>query len=127
MEGHRLPIFLGVAVCPSGIDMAQRTRIHEAVTRHEGVYYNKLERPVRVTHLLCSGEERTDKIKYAEKFNTTGEASIHIVWEEWFWDCLTFGGRFDESAYSIKNPRPERRASPKGTFSLSFRFAWVFY
>jgi hypothetical protein len=51
-----------------------------------------LERPVRITHLLCSGDEETEKMKYAEKFNRQGEARIWLVWEEWFWDSLEFGG-----------------------------------
>ena len=51
-----------------------------------------IERPVRVTHLLCSGDENTEKTKSAEKFNKKGEADIKLVWEEWFWDCINFGG-----------------------------------
>ena len=57
-----------------------------------GGTFMKLERPVRVTHLLCSGDEQTDKMTMAEKFNAKGEARIHLVWEEWFWDSLDFGG-----------------------------------
>lgn len=34
----------------------------------------------------------TDKMMYARKFNDRGEAKIMMVWEEWFWDCLEFGG-----------------------------------
>lgn len=55
--------------------------------------------------MLCSGDvndnadlgenvEPTDKMRYAEKFNRSGEADIKLVWEEWFWDCLEFGGGF---------------------------------
>lgn len=51
-----------------------------------------IERPVKVTHLLCSGDDVTDKMKYAEKFNQRGESDIKLVWEEWFWDCVNFGG-----------------------------------
>ena len=51
-----------------------------------------IERPVKVTHLLCSGDEKTEKMEYAEKFNKKGEANIKLVWEEWFWDCINFGG-----------------------------------
>ena len=78
-----------------------------------------LERPVRVTHLLCSGEEETDKMVYADKFNKQGEANIKMVWEEWFWDCLEFGGRFDEDNYLVTKPRPQRRTPPpvEGIFS----------
>lgn len=48
-------------------------------------------------------------MKYAEKFNSRGEAKIHLVWEEWFWDSIDFGGRFDEAKYQVSLPRPERK------------------
>jgi DNA replication regulator DPB11 len=53
---------------------------------------------VRVTHLLCSGDEETEKMHYAQKFNERGEADIKLVWEEWFWDSLGFGGAFSAFA-----------------------------
>jgi DNA replication regulator DPB11 len=49
---------------------------------------------VRVTHLLCSGDEETEKMHYARKFNERGEADIKLIWEEWFWDSLGFGGAY---------------------------------
>ncbi|KAF9525812.1 hypothetical protein CPB83DRAFT_858926 [Crepidotus variabilis] len=114
IETHRLPIFSGVIICPSGIsDVTRRTRISRLVVQHQGVYATKLERPVKVTHLLCSGDEETDKMRYAEKFNGRGEAKIHLVWEEWFWDSVNFGGRFDETKYGVKRPRPEPRTQPE--------------
>ncbi|KAF8193425.1 hypothetical protein BJ912DRAFT_241190 [Pholiota molesta] len=110
VEQHRLPIFSGVIVCPSGItDITRRTQINKLVRQHDGAYLKDLERPVRVTHLLCSGDEDTEKMRYAEKFNARGEAKIHLVWEEWFWDSLDFGGRFDEATYQVRRPRPERK------------------
>ncbi|KAK7436714.1 protein kinase activating protein dpb11 [Stygiomarasmius scandens] len=109
---HRLPTFSGIIVCPSGItDIRRRTQINNLVTQHGGTYLKNLERPVRVTHLLCSGDEETDKMRYAQKFNKTGEADIKVVWEEWFWDSLEFGGRFDENTYAVHQPRPEPRIS----------------
>ncbi|KAH0833426.1 hypothetical protein J3R83DRAFT_12539 [Lanmaoa asiatica] len=108
---YRLPIFSGVILSLSGIeDVHRRTEINRLVTAHQGVYLKNLERPVRVTHLLCSGDAETDKIKYAEKFNKRKEAHIHLVWEEWFWDSLEFGGRFDERKYQVSRPRPERKS-----------------
>ncbi|KAF8834783.1 hypothetical protein BDN67DRAFT_959642 [Paxillus ammoniavirescens] len=108
---HRLPIFSGVILSLSGIeDISQRTTINSILTAQQGVYVKNLERPVKVTHLLCSGDTVTDKMKYAEKFNKRGEANIHLVWEEWFWDCLEFGGRFDERKYQVSRPRPERKS-----------------
>ena len=62
------------------------------------MYIAKLERPVKVTHLLCSGDEETDKMCYAE---------TQLVWQEWFWDSLHFGGRFEEATYQVRRPRPE--------------------
>ncbi|KAJ7652610.1 hypothetical protein B0H17DRAFT_405281 [Mycena rosella] len=52
-------------------------------------------------------------MRYADKFNRAGEADppIQLVWEEWFWDCVEFGGRFDEVRYQARMPRPERRAT----------------
>lgn len=90
---HRLPIFSGVVLCLSGItDLERRLQINKLVTQNGGTYVKNLERPVRVTHLLCSGDEETDKMRYAAKFNKRKEANIHLVWEEWFWDSLEFGG-----------------------------------
>jgi DNA replication regulator DPB11 len=33
---------------------------------------------------------------YAEKFNSAGEANppFQLVWDEWFWDCLEYGGAY---------------------------------
>ncbi|KAI0035513.1 hypothetical protein K488DRAFT_43095, partial [Vararia minispora EC-137] len=112
IEQHRLPIFDRVILCLSGYeDIPTRTEINRKVTRNGGIYVKALERPVRVTHLICSGSEETDKMKYARKFNERREANIKIVWEEWFNDCLEYGaGQFDETPYLIEKPRPEPRA-----------------
>jgi len=84
----------------SGIsDVTKRTQIHTLLTQQDGVYVKNLERPVKVTHLLCSGDEETDKMRYANKFNARGEASIRLVWEEWFWDSLEFGGRISTNHF----------------------------
>ncbi|CAA7267493.1 unnamed protein product [Cyclocybe aegerita] len=114
MEQHRLPVLGGLVICTSGItDILRRTQISKLVVAHEGQYVSALERPVKVTHLLCSGDEETDKMRYAEKFNGRGEAKIHLVWEEWFWDSIEFGGRFDEATYQVRRPRPERKTLPE--------------
>ena len=119
VQDHRLPVFSGVVVCPSGItDITRRTEICKLVTAHQGSYAPKLERPVKVTHLLCSGDEETDKMRLAEKFKTRGEADIQLVWEEWFWDSLHYGGRFDEAPYHVRNPRPEPRAHIDCTYVM---------
>lgn len=94
--------------------MTRRTQINKLVTHQGGTYIKNLERPVKVTHLLCSGDEETEKMRYAEKFNKKGEANIFLVWEEWFWDSLEFGGRFEEAKYAVTRPRPERKTIPEG-------------
>jgi DNA replication regulator DPB11 len=94
IKAHRLPIFSGVTLCVTGIeDVSLRTKINKLVTSQGGAYAKALERPVKVTHLICSGDEETEKRRYADKFNSTGEAKIHVIWEEWFWDCLEYGGK----------------------------------
>ncbi|KAF8071539.1 hypothetical protein FPV67DRAFT_1667036 [Lyophyllum atratum] len=118
IERHRLPIFSGIILCPSGItDITRRTQINKLLTENGGAYMKNLERPVKVTHLLCSGDEETEKMRYAEKFNSRGEANVHLVWEEWFWDSLEFGGRFDEEKYQVRRPRPERKSLPEAATS----------
>ncbi|KAJ7236947.1 hypothetical protein C8J57DRAFT_1728118 [Mycena rebaudengoi] len=112
MASHRLPLFSGITVCVSGVpSIVQRTQINKLISAHGGTYVKALERPVRVTHLLCAGDDVTDKMRYAEKFNRAGEADppIQLVWEEWFWDCVEYGGRWDEDRYRVTGKRPERR------------------
>ncbi|EGN99365.1 hypothetical protein SERLA73DRAFT_90716 [Serpula lacrymans var. lacrymans S7.3] len=111
LEKYRLPVFSGVILSLSGIDdIPRRTQINQLVTQQGGMYLKNLERPVKVTHLLCSGDVETEKMKYAEKFNKRREAKIQLVWEEWFWDSLEFGGRVDERRYQVNRPRPERKS-----------------
>lgn len=119
IKTHRLPPFAGVVVCVSGIgDVARRLEIHQEVTKGGGTYVKQLERPVKVTHLLCgnTSEAESEKVRYAQKFNDMREAQIHIVWEDWFWDSLRFGGRFNEERYLVSNPRPSPRALLEGAF-----------
>ena len=121
IKRHRLPPFSGVVLCVSGIeDVSKRMQINHEVTKAGGVYVKHLERPVKVTHLLCANtcEGESEKVRYAQKFNEKGEARIRIVWEDWFWDSLRFGGRFDEEAYLVSNPRPPPRVLPPGMLEL---------
>ena len=94
IEDHRLPIFEKIVLCLSGFtDVSQRTEINRLVTKHGGTYVKDIVRPVKVTHLLCTGEVETDKMRYARKFNKAREANIKIVWEEWFHDSIRYGGK----------------------------------
>ena len=117
IENHRLPPFTGVILCVSGMDdVGRRLEVSRELAAAGGLYVKQITRPVRVTHLICANtcEAETDKVHYANKFNQMGEASIRIVWEDWFWDSLKFGGRFDEEAYLVSNPRPPPRELPEG-------------
>ncbi|KAI0791154.1 hypothetical protein C8Q75DRAFT_850798 [Abortiporus biennis] len=120
---HRLPIFNGVVATLTGVTpITKRTEINKLLGENGGTYLKNLERPVRVTHLLCGDDclspssseiQLQDKMKYALKFNQRGEANIKIIWEEWFWDSLLVGGRLDEAAYEVDfdgiKPRPQRK------------------
>ncbi|TBU46920.1 PITH domain-containing protein [Dichomitus squalens] len=119
LSAHRLPIFAGVVLCVSGIDdVARRMEINRALTAQGGTYVKQIIRPVRVTHLICGNESEegeSEKVRYAVKFNQGGEARIRIVWEDWFWDSLRFGGRFDEERYEVGKPRAPPRVLPDDT------------
>ncbi|KAF4571187.1 hypothetical protein EYR36_008516 [Pleurotus pulmonarius] len=99
---HRLPVFSDVILCPTGIlDVSRRAQIRGLVTAHGGSYVGNLQ--PHVTHLLCAGDDETDKMWYAEKANFTGEARppILLVREEWFWDSLEIGARCEEEKYQV--------------------------
>ncbi|KAJ6581823.1 hypothetical protein B0H19DRAFT_517938 [Mycena capillaripes] len=110
VAAHRLPVFCGVTLCTSGIpEIVRRTKINKALTAAGGTYVADLDS--RVTHLLCAGDTETDKMRDAEELNRARGADppIQLVWEEWFWDSLEYGGRFDEKTYQVRAPRPARR------------------
>ena len=104
----------------------------------------------RVTHLICGGDgdgEPSDKIIYARGHNEDVRkgrkegSEILIVWEEWYYDSLEFGGRsatflslrrfdtfifgnlgrFPEEEYSITRPKPRRKTFvPRALFAIAF-------
>ncbi|TCD70891.1 hypothetical protein EIP91_001199 [Steccherinum ochraceum] len=127
VKQHRLPILNGVVVTLTGAPAVHhRTEVNKLVTQNGGTYVKSLERPIKVTHLICfsesTGEEGargpwtsdlSEKMMYAKKFNERGEANIRMVWEEWLWDCLAHNGRFDEEEYLVSKPRPQRKKSPQ--------------
>ncbi|KAJ7656292.1 hypothetical protein DFH06DRAFT_468904 [Mycena polygramma] len=120
VAAHRLPVFAGVTLCVSGIDnIVHRTQINKALTAAGGTYVATLEPPVHVTHLLCTGEVDTDKMRDAEELNRVrlADPPIQLVWEEWFWDSLEYHGRFDETLYRTRRPRRARREPSIATIS----------
>jgi hypothetical protein len=51
------------------------------------------------------------------------EKMIMIVWEGWFWDCVSFNGRFPEEKWRLENqdlpPPPDYSAREQGMFILN--------
>jgi len=47
-----------------------------------------------VTHLVCGSSCTSDKVEAARQYNKSRAADnkVHIVWEEWLYDCLAFNG-----------------------------------
>ncbi|KAI0688222.1 hypothetical protein BC835DRAFT_1373595 [Cytidiella melzeri] len=115
IQMHRLPIFSKVVLCLSSVgDDDERTEIVRRVKEEGGSCVANIERPVKVTHLLCTTglDAMTERMRYAEKFNKQREARIRMVWQEWFWDSLKVGGRCDEDSYDVSEPRPIREPTP---------------
>ncbi|KAF7348440.1 hypothetical protein MVEN_01361000 [Mycena venus] len=81
---HRLPVFSGVTLCTSGIPIVRRTKINKLLTAAGGTSTLPAE----------------------------ADPPIQLVWEEWFWDSVEFGGRFDEEGYRARGSRPERKPIP---------------
>lgn len=71
------------------------------LTKSQGGQYVKDLISSKVTHLVCGADRGDDvdergwskKMQYIERSNATHEEKVHIVWEEWFWDSLEFGGK----------------------------------
>lgn len=108
------------------------------MTKNGGVFVKDLTSNSKITHLLCGSERGEDvdergwtrKMQHAEKQNGKyQDRKISLVWEEWFWDSIEFGGKssphclpfcidssyvislgqIDESRYDVTRPRPERK------------------
>ncbi|KAF8512497.1 hypothetical protein JB92DRAFT_2928157 [Gautieria morchelliformis] len=110
MSDHRLPVFSGVKLCITGMeDIALRNKVHAWLAKEGGVYLKSLN--ATATHLLCCVSDTSAKLKWTRDHNRTQSQTdqIRIVWEEWFWDCIEFGGRWDESSYEITKARPARK------------------
>jgi DNA replication regulator DPB11 len=93
MRDQRLPIFSGVKLCITGKeDIHSRKKIHALLAKEGGVYMTSLD--ATVTHLLCCGSDSSAKMNWARDYNQTQPQAnqIRILWEEWFWDSIEFGG-----------------------------------
>jgi twin BRCT domain len=103
---YRLLPFQSLAISLTWMDdNKHRDTIGQSIVEHGGTFSKDLQIS-RLTHLLCGGDGdggTSEKIKIAMKYNeeqakkAVDAATIHIVWEEWFWDCLEFEGRFGHS------------------------------
>ncbi len=86
-----------MTLCLSGVvDEDTREEIIRRVEEEGGSCVENIERPVKVTHLLCTSgpDNMSERMRYAVKFNKRREADIKIVWMEWFWACLKAGGAY---------------------------------
>ncbi|KAF8526261.1 hypothetical protein BU17DRAFT_62242 [Hysterangium stoloniferum] len=110
---HRLPIFTGVKLCLTGMDnVGMRSKMQVLLIQEGGVYMKSLD--TSVTHLLCCASNSSDKIQWSKEYNQKFKSrKIQMVWEEWFWDSLEFGGRWDETSYDITNQRSARKSIPR--------------
>ena len=101
MDAHRLPVFTSATISLTGIaDLDTRGQLHSLTKASGGQFVKDLGSGSKVTHIVC-GEERGEdidergwskKMQFAERYNATHSKKIQLVWEEWFWDCLEFGG-----------------------------------
>lgn len=133
---YRLPIFRNLKLCLTGFeDVQERMRLHSTVSKNGGVYSKGFE--PSVTHLLvCGTSGESVKTQTALRLNKTRapENQIHVIWEDWLWDCLEYGGgspshpagrtngragMWDTAQYSFENPRPQRKP-PKPTRTRKF-------
>ncbi|KAF8311721.1 hypothetical protein DL93DRAFT_2168828 [Clavulina sp. PMI_390] len=143
LDGYRLPCFEGLSICVSGENrMEMRHQIARLISDQGGVYLKDLNDTA--THLLIFGDGQSledDDIQTA-KFNWAVQRNaglnqlrkirdddirkrrivddeeppndIHIIWSEWFWDCLTFGGRHPECDYIVQaTTRPTPKQIPR--------------
>ncbi|KAL5485961.1 DPB11_7 [Sanghuangporus weigelae] len=115
---HRFPTFKSVNLCMTAInDIERRKQIQKQLEKNGGAFIETFSKGMELTHLLCGPDrgENTDqmgltpKMQYAMKYNDTRAKKVHLVWEDWFWDCLEFKGILDERSYLATGPRPPRR------------------
>ncbi|EJD06504.1 uncharacterized protein FOMMEDRAFT_165286 [Fomitiporia mediterranea MF3/22] len=119
---HRFPTFQFVRLCLTAVDDVQkRKQIRKQLEKNGGTFVETLGKDAEITHLLC-GPDRGDnvgekgisaKMQFVMKANRTATTKVHLVWEDWFWDCLEFKGILNEKEYVATGPRPQRRMMPE--------------
>ncbi|KLO18561.1 hypothetical protein SCHPADRAFT_844830 [Schizopora paradoxa] len=123
VKAHRLPVFSKAIIGLTGISNPD-TRVQIVKqTKSQGGQYVKDLVSAKVTHLVCGSDRGEDvdergwskKMQYINQLNATRDEKVHIVWEEWFWDCLEFGGQLEEASYDAKGPRPKRKTRRDST------------
>lgn len=111
VQEYRLPPFRSLNISLTCMDnIKHRDSISDGVSKHGGATHKDIRKGV-TTHLLCGGDgdDSSEKVRIARKYNETqarkgDEAkSIHIVWEEWFWDSVEFGGEARLNYYSLSD------------------------
>ncbi|EJU04703.1 hypothetical protein DACRYDRAFT_114056 [Dacryopinax primogenitus] len=115
MRKHTLPFLSGLTICLTGgdINSQQRDAISRQISSHGGVYSSSLTK--QCTHLLVSAASyeavaSTEKVRFALRANKENKAHIHVLWLEWFWDCLTVSGKLEEITYTIETGKPKPKA-----------------
>lgn len=90
---YKCPVFKGITLCVTGIDVEKRKEIKQLVTCHGGIYSGELNMNT-CTHLLVE-IPRGEKYEYARKWN------LHCVSVQWFFDSIDCGFCLDELHYYV--------------------------
>ena len=80
-------------------DIEVRNDIRKRLEKGGGVCVEGFRKDFLPTHLLCgpdrdagNGSGLTEKMRAVQKLNSKVENKVHMVWDDWFWDCLNFKG-----------------------------------
>ncbi|KAK4687729.1 DNA replication regulator DPB11, partial [Tremellales sp. Uapishka_1] len=126
LENYKLLPFIGLTISISGIEpLNKRKQVISLIETHGGIYKKNLDRTC--THLISAlptfAKPQSEKVKWALSEIEDGSAKkragkrpegedLKIVYEEWFWDCIAFEGRWKEDYYDARKPRRKARAKP---------------
>ncbi|KAL4420056.1 hypothetical protein ABPG77_007495 [Micractinium sp. CCAP 211/92] len=104
-DNFRAGPFMGLAVCLSGFNAAQKAALATIVTRDGGVHSPALDR--RCTHLVTSSTE-------SEKYRFALRENIPVVTSQWIHDSEQAGWCQEEAAYALPNTGGEGGAQAGG-------------